>query len=294
MSQNNTNYAYDFLTTQYYSKYPHYQLQPQYVQTQFTQPNFGLYQQNQEKDLSFDIWWNKYMAAMYMIARTINVNDKQTVAALKTFFLSLFKLIPNAIARQYMQQFLQLSPQVVDQMIETCPSLFATYTDLETIMKTNPKEFHDSCMKNIDGQSLLIWVYLINVFIHGVLKAQSIHINLPTLNDVRNIYHPERITKYEWGNAVWFVIHTISLYAPQPCSESILNFKRFLYSLQWLLPCPKCRLHLSKNLKYIDLDNCPKSNEALFKCTWQLHNIVNKSDDKPEMSLQEAFSLYTF
>jgi len=97
-----------------------------------------------------------------------------------------------------------------------------------------------------------------------------------------------------WGNAVWFIIHLTALYAPQPLDQSFESFKQMLNALRFILPCSKCRSHLTQNLQYIDFDHCAKSNEDLFKCSWKLHNIVNKSENKPLMSLQDAFSMYTF
>ena len=245
----------------------------------------------QSRDLPIAKWWNTYIKVMYIIARTIQVNDVQTLRAVHTFFVTLFKLIPNSAARQYLVDFWQMKPYILDILKSTSPQLFITYPSLERYLKNNLQEFQDLSMKNMDGQSLLLFVYLVNVLFKGIMP--EVDINLPTLSDIRAQYQPDKITKYEWGNAIWFVLHTSSLYAPEPIAESFVLFKNMLYSLQFLLPCPKCRIHLSQNLQYINMDTCPVNREELFKCTWQLHNIVNQSDDKPQIGLQEAYSIYT-
>ena len=183
-----------------------------------------------------------------------------------------------------------MKPYIVDMLKETAPTLFVIQPSLETYLRKRPEDFIEMCMKNADGQSLLLFVYLVNVLFKAIVPN---YVHLPTMSDVRFQYQPDKITKYEWGNAVWFILHTSSLHAPEPVSDSFVTFKNLLYALQFLLPCPKCRLHLSQNLQYIDMDNCPQNREELFKCTWELHNIVNKSDNKPVVGLQEAFGIYT-
>ena len=247
---------------------------------------------NTKIELPFTNWWNKYSQAMYILARTFQIIDDKSIPACKLFFKSLISLIPDSSSRFYLKEFLSLKPWVVERLQQTIPTLFQSYPRLLEKMKDS-NEFYESSMKNLDGQSLLIWVYMINAFLYSICKEQSIKCELPTLNEIRFQYHPERITKYDWGNAIWYILHTASLYAPEPVADSFVHYKNLLYSLQWLLPCPKCRIHLSQNLDYIDLDQCPRNREELFKCSWKLHNIVNKSDGKSEIPLQNAFALYT-
>jgi hypothetical protein len=91
----------------------------------------------------------------------------------------------------------------------------------------------------------------------------------------------------------WFLLHTCSLYAPEPIDQSFRQYYDMMKALRYLLPCPKCRTHLTQNLHYIDFERCPRTREELFKCSWKLHNIVNQSNQKPTIGLQEAFALYT-
>ena len=72
------------------------------------------------------------------------------------------------------------------------------------------------------------------------------------------------------------------------------NYKTMLSCLQYILPCPKCRQHLIDNLALIDIDNCGNDRIALFRCSWELHNIVNESLGKRKPSFQEALGYYQF
>jgi hypothetical protein len=259
----------------------------------YNDPPYAQQVQPAVRDLPFQTWWPTYLKAMYIIARTIQVQDQTTLRAVKMFYYMLCKLIPDSFTRQYLEDFFNMKPYCVDLLKETSPTLFMIQPQLESYLRSQPGDFYEMAMKNMDGQSLLLYVYLLHVFVKGIMASHGVNVHLPTLNDVRAQYQPDKISKYEWGNAIWYILHTSSLYAPEPIKDSFSYFKTFLWSLQYLLPCPLCRNHLMQNLKFIDLETCPVNREALFKCSWQLHNIVNKSEKKPVLSLQEAFSLYT-
>ena len=177
----------------------------------------------------------------------------------------------------------------------TIPSIFTAYPALEQELRGNPILFLNKALYNKDNYGLFIWVYVLHAWLVSCYNRLSYNkMFMPSLNEQRTVYNKQIIAKADWGNTMWYILHTSSLYAPQPLEASFLAYKRLIHSLQWLLPCPKCRLHLSENLKHIDFDNCPRSNQDLFKCSWKLHNIVNKSENKREVPLQEAFELYTY
>ena len=249
---------------------------------------------NQQKDLPFSTWWGPYSKAMYIIARTISVDDTTTYNALKLFFQTLFRLVPDEASRQCLADFSVMKPYIVTLLMTTAPDVFRFTPGLEDMLRKQPQQFFETCMQNADGQSLLLYVYLINVMFHGMLKKQGAEYlcPCPTLVSIRATFHPESITKYEWGNAIWYILHTSSLHAPEPIMESFANFRAMIHALKYLLPCPKCRVHLMQNLGKINMETCPINRESLFKCTWQLHNIVNASEQKAQISLQQAYAMY--
>jgi hypothetical protein len=239
-------------------------------------------------------WWPMYSKALYILARTINVNDVMTERAVRIFVFSLVQLLPNEQVRQYVKDFMEGKQYTIDMIIRTNPTLFATYPTLENNLRYHMKDFITTCCENADGQSLLLFFYLLHMLLVSISANAGISMSYPKLNEVRNMYDPTTITIEDWGSSIWFMLHTCSLYAPEPLEKSFTNYRNMLYSLQYLLPCPKCRDHLSQNLKYIDLLSCPRTRQDLFRCSWQLHNIVNQSREAPEVSFQEAIKKYTF
>ena len=53
-----------------------------------------------------------------------------------------------------------------------------------------------------------------------------------------------------WGPALWHVLHTISFnYPVKPSSQQKRDYKKFILSLEKVLPCMYCRDNFSKNCK---------------------------------------------
>ena len=51
-----------------------------------------------------------------------------------------------------------------------------------------------------------------------------------------------------WGPALWHVLHTISFnYPKKPTEKQKRDYKRFLLSLEKVLPCRYCRENFKKN-----------------------------------------------
>jgi hypothetical protein len=77
-----------------------------------------------------------------------------------------------------------------------------------------------------------------------------------------------------WGPAAWCTIHSA---AAGYKIENRLSYKRFIYSLQQLLPCNVCRTHLHYNLTILPLtDQSLQNSNNLFMWTYFLHDLVNK------------------
>ena len=260
------------------------------------------YNSNIMTELPFEKWWPMYSKSLYILGRTYIMDDPQYMQALYNFLVCLANLIPNEKYRKHFQEFLQMKSMepgidMVSAIKAVVPNVFQVYPGLEYEMRQQPGQFFNNALQNKDNHALFRWVYLLHAWFlsrYNATKPASYQIKMPTLNDQRMVYEPNSITKADWGNSFWYVIHTCGLYAPQPCEQSFNFFKKMMSSLVWLLPCPLCRGHLNTNLPQIDFDSCPKTNEELFKCTWKLHNIVNLSEGKKEIPLQQAFANYTF
>jgi len=98
----------------------------------------------------------------------------------------------------------------------------------------------------------------------------------------------------KWGPSAWTFLHYITLNYPEyPSKDEKLQYKIFFESLQYILPCPECREHYQKHLVTTSLtDKVLSCRRNLIMWLIDLHNIVNKSGNKPIVSYSEALELY--
>ena len=226
-------------------------------------------------ELPVHIWFPTYIKAFFVLARTFEPGDNLTVDEsikhMYNFITQVINLMPQREISLRCKDFIQMKPYVVQVIYENCSSFVTAYSNYIEIMKKNPEKFFTTCLQ--DSGSLFIWVYLLYVFILSTCNVRP-----KSLNSLRDEYQYDKLSKYDWGRPLWYIIHTTSLYAPEPIKEySFGCYYEILNSLQYLLPCPKCRAHLKENLKLIPLDSCDRSRENLFRCSVKLHNIVNNS-----------------
>jgi hypothetical protein len=187
---------------------------------------------------------------------------------------------------------------------EPLENFFKFYSNYRDILKSNPNDFFDFCLNTPIG--FFIWVYLLNYYVYtyinkSIIKKRKIH----TFNEFKDYYNPDMLTKDEWGNSFWFVIHTTALYGfgesldtsdnqhiGNTLNKLVFHYKAMLSCLQYVLPCPKCRNHLHENLKLLDLNAYTTSRLKLFEFSVKLHNIVNKSLSKKELNIDEVLNIY--
>jgi hypothetical protein len=105
------------------------------------------------------------------------------------------------------------------------------------------------------------------------------------------------MTPEVWGKHLWFSIHFIAMAYPRnPSYEQRENYKQFYENLWKVIPCKKCSVHYKRHLKELPLEGGStdflENNKSLFKWTVNIHNIVNESLGKPQMTLEEAENMY--
>ena len=243
-----------------------------------------------------DFWWPNFIKAFFVLSNTfrpgIDFTVEQSSNSMQCFIISVTNLLPDPYFTELFTNFILMKPQVVSELEKAIPNFFKINPDYYTFMTNNPDQFLIECSKS--NKTMFIWTYLLQAYIIQLYRNSGHNIDQPTLNAVKEIYNVERMSKYDWGNPLWFVIHMCALYAPEPLTQSFLSYRDLLSCLQYLLPCPKCREHLADNLKHINLETCTKNRENLFKCSWELHNIVNASvsPPKPQLAFREAINLY--
>lgn len=90
----------------------------------------------------------------------------------------------------------------------------------------------------------------------------------------------------QWGPSKWKELH---LRTKQPGFDLAFE-NNWLSVFSSTIPCGECRRHWKEAL-----DKHPPvltSSEDYFRWTIEIHNVLNASLGKPEMSLSEANSLY--
>ena len=85
-----------------------------------------------------------------------------------------------------------------------------------------------------------------------------------------------------WGPSMWHYLHTMSFNYPiKPTNNDKKHYKKFISSLQHVLPCKYCRINLKNNFKHYPIRECDMENRETFsRYVYKLHEIVNKMLNK--------------
>ena len=81
-----------------------------------------------------------------------------------------------------------------------------------------------------------------------------------------------------WGSSTWHMLHTMSFNYPNtPTCDEKRKYRDFVYSLQYVLPCGKCRKNLKKNFRKLPLRwKDMESRQTFSKYIYNLHEVINK------------------
>ena len=81
-----------------------------------------------------------------------------------------------------------------------------------------------------------------------------------------------------WGPAMWHYLHMMSFnYPVNPTPENKKQYRDFIVSLKYVLPCKYCRMNLANNFKKKPLLMCHMANRETFsRYVYELHEMVNK------------------
>jgi len=93
-----------------------------------------------------------------------------------------------------------------------------------------------------------------------------------------------------WGPPAWHFLHTISFnYPVHPTPLEKKNYRRFILSLQNILPCMHCRDNMKKNLKKSPLTMRDMKNRHTFSLwVYKFHEQVNCMLNKKSVLSYEA------
>lgn len=97
-----------------------------------------------------------------------------------------------------------------------------------------------------------------------------------------------------WGSKMWAMIHLICLQAPETIDANVRNaYYTFFTMMPYVLPCDKCREHWIEHVREHPLEQAMDTRNDLFRWSVNMHNLVNKSLDKPEVSYEVALEHWT-
>lgn len=96
-----------------------------------------------------------------------------------------------------------------------------------------------------------------------------------------------------WGPHAWFFLHSIAFSYPwEPSKVEQAHAIAFFKSLKSLLPCIICQLHYTDHLKESELKDAVTSRRKLVEWVHRLHNKVNQSLGKPELSIDQMVTFF--
>ena len=99
------------------------------------------------------------------------------------------------------------------------------------------------------------------------------------------------MSKREWGNAVWFLLHTLSHKLLPAHSDHAPRVLPLMIRIATHLPCDECSRHARHML--LQMQTRPIRGRADLVEFWRTaHNTVNRRLGKPEFSLRECIEQY--
>ena len=91
------------------------------------------------------------------------------------------------------------------------------------------------------------------------------------------------MSKQEWGNATWYLFHTLAEKLKPEFSGEAGELFRQIKLLCGNLPCPDCSQHATSTLNAANAGSI-NSRENLIEFVWQFHNKVNARTGKLQYS----------
>lgn len=97
-----------------------------------------------------------------------------------------------------------------------------------------------------------------------------------------------------WGPSMWSIIHLVCLQAPANIDANVRNsYYMFFTMMPYILPCDKCREHWLTHIQKHPIDDALDTRDELFRWSVNMHNVVNRSLGKPEISHEAALEHWT-
>lgn len=98
-------------------------------------------------------------------------------------------------------------------------------------------------------------------------------------------------TKKEWGNACWYLFHTMAYKLKKEYEKEIPELLSMISLICANLPCPDCAQHATQTLRMMNR-KVVNNRENLIQAMFQFHNMVNTRTGKKQFSRKEHDELY--
>lgn len=196
--------------------------------------------------------------AIHIVGKTFSPKDNDTKSAFVCFFDCLSDLLPDENYRKTLRSFIQQTP---------------------------PEKYIGSSEKAFQ------WTYELHSYVNLVKKKQGQLATDISQDQAAAIY--SNITKTDWGNAFWFIIHYISANLPERLNEQYQTaFIALIMCIRFLVPCEECKYHMTEYIVKTDIHPFMYSGKTVFQYTWAFHNNVSVRTKKDIMPFQDALNLY--
>lgn len=202
--------------------------------------------------------WKHIWNAIHVIGKTFDPSKDSIKESFVCFFECLVDLLPDNQSRSTLAGFMQQYP---------------------------PERFISS------GDKTFEWTYRLHAYVNLLKKRQGQLASDITYEQAYKNY--SNITKSDWANPIWFLIHYIAANLPDRLTQQqAISFKAFIVCLRYLLPCGECNFHMGGYISNVEIDSYLDSKNGVFYWTWEFHNAVNKRLNKPLMKIEDAYSMY--
>ena len=196
--------------------------------------------------------------AIHIVGKTFSPKNTDTKAAFVCFFECLSDLLPDDNYKRTMKSFINQSHP-------------------ERYISTSEKAFR--------------WTYELHSFVNLVKKKRGQLANDISIEQASELY--SNITKTDWGNAFWFIMHYISANLPDRLNEHYKTaFIALIMSIRFLIPCEECSYHMNLYINKIDIRPFMDTSINAFRYTWAFHNEVSIRINKKPMIFEDALALY--
>ena len=195
----------------------------------------------------------KLWNVIHIIGKTFSSKDRESREAFFCFFECLSDLLPNNEYRKTLKEFMTQSPPNPDNAFQ--------------------------------------WTYSLHSYVNFIKRRRGQSTSDITFEKLNSLY--SNVNKTDWGNAIWFLMHYISVNLPEVLTANQqTSFVALIMCIKFLLPCGKCKYHMTEYISSNDIKPFLSSGKACFQWTWIFHNGVSKRLNKQQISFDEAYNMY--